>query len=88
MSEFWCVHRASGAGGTSLRASSKGRHDDALPPECSTVFAYIVTQERELLPHDRVMTAIREGTHRPRLIKVALRRTLAEATRVARRWAQ
>ena len=84
LSSAWCVHVATYHGGIRLESAVPGH---GLPLECSG-FAYVLTQERELLPHAEVLRRITARQPRPRLIKVAVRPTLAQADKLAKRWAQ
>jgi hypothetical protein len=78
--ENWCVHHAS-RGDCEVRpvlpaTEGWGAHK----------FLYLVTQRRELLPHDQALEAIRAGRPRPRVLKVAVRRTFPEVDRLVTRW--
>jgi len=83
-SEFWLVHEASGPDGVRIKSAIEGR---GLAPGSRLRFAYVITQDRELLPHEEALRAICEGRPRARLIKVAVRKTFREATILAKRWA-
>lgn len=78
--EDWCIHHASRPGLVIKPVCPRTEFDGAAH------FGYLLTHTRELLPHAGVLASIGSGTPRPRVIKVAIRRTFAEVDRLAKRW--
>jgi hypothetical protein len=85
--EDWCVHHATllstNGACVQLQAALRG---EGLAPDSQVPFAYVVTSERELLPHAEVLQRISKRMPRPRLILVGVRRSFKDADQLARKW--